>query len=176
MVQLSFTAKTREVLVQERYAHPHPKVPRKLEAVYLTSLDWPHHLIRRICHLSEPVLPRYLRACEQGGRGRPHPVGLHGAAHQSGTPPGEFGGAVPPATTADLRARAATDRSPARRAAQFDPSADLPASRPAAVSQNGLCAGSSRHPGKTGRASGVAKKTSIPNWQKRQRASGRCCS
>ena len=66
MVQLSFTAKTREVLEPERYAHPHPKVQRKLEALYRKSRDLPHHLICRICQITKPTLLRYLRAFEAG--------------------------------------------------------------------------------------------------------------
>ena len=66
MVQLSFTAKIREALEQGRYAHPHPKVVRKLEAVDLKSLALPHHLICRICQITKPPLLRYLRAVEAG--------------------------------------------------------------------------------------------------------------
>ena len=70
MVQLSFTAKTRAALEPERYAHPHPKVQRKLEALYRKSLDLPHHLICRICQITRPTLLRYLRAVEAGGEWR----------------------------------------------------------------------------------------------------------
>ena len=66
MVQLSFTAKIREALEQGRYAHPHPKVQRKLEALYRKSLALPHHLICRICQITKPPLLRYLRAVEAG--------------------------------------------------------------------------------------------------------------
>ena len=64
----SFTATDRAALAAERYLHPHPKVQRKLEAVYLKSLELPHHLICRICQISKPTLVRYLRAFEQIGR------------------------------------------------------------------------------------------------------------
>ena len=67
MICLSFTASDRAALEAERYSHPHPKVPRKLEAVYLKSLELPHHLICRICRISKPTLGRYLRAFEHGG-------------------------------------------------------------------------------------------------------------
>ena len=84
MICLSFTATDRTALEAERYLHPHPKVQRKLEAVYLKSLGLPHHLICRICQISKPTLVRYLRAFEQAGleglkqlgyEGRPN--GLH---------------------------------------------------------------------------------------------------
>ena len=78
MVQLSFTAKTREVLEPERYAHPHPKVQRKLEALYRKSLALPHHLICRICQITKPTLLRYLRAVEAGGVAGRKPLGYAG--------------------------------------------------------------------------------------------------
>src|ERR1039458_8134835 len=88
----SFTATDRAALAAERYLHPHPKVQRKLEAVYLKSLELPHHLICRICQISKPTLVRYLRAFEQEGleglkqlgyEGRPN--GLHPHAAWSST-------------------------------------------------------------------------------------------
>ena len=47
MICPSFTASDRAALEAERYLHPHPKVQRKMEAVYLKSLALPHHLICR---------------------------------------------------------------------------------------------------------------------------------
>jgi hypothetical protein len=52
MICPAFTASDRVALEAERYSHPHPKVQRKLEAVYLKSLELPHHLICRICQIS----------------------------------------------------------------------------------------------------------------------------
>jgi transposase len=85
----SFTASDRAALEAERYLHPHPKVQRKLEAVYLKSLELPHHLICRICQISKPTLVRYLRAFEQEGlnglkqlgyEGRPNRLQPHAAS------------------------------------------------------------------------------------------------
>lgn len=67
MICPSFTAKDRAALQDERYSHPHPKVQRKMEAVYLKSLALPHYLICRICQISKPTLVRYLRAFEEEG-------------------------------------------------------------------------------------------------------------
>ena len=78
MVQLSFTAKIRAALEPDRYAHPHPKVVRKMEAVDLKSLALPHHLICRICQITKPTLLRYLRAVEAGGVAGRKPLGYAG--------------------------------------------------------------------------------------------------
>ena len=67
MIQLEFTQAQIDTLETERYTHPDPKVQRKLETLYLKSLDLPHHQIRRICRLSEPALVRYLRTYAQEG-------------------------------------------------------------------------------------------------------------
>ena len=67
MICLSFTASDRAALEAERSLHPHPKVQRKMEAVYLKSLGLPHHLICRMCQISKPTLGRSLRAFEQAG-------------------------------------------------------------------------------------------------------------
>jgi hypothetical protein len=78
MICPSFTASDRAALEAERYLHPHPKVQRKMEAVYLKSLELPHHLICRICQISKPTLGRYLRAFEQAGVEGLKPLGYKG--------------------------------------------------------------------------------------------------
>ena len=67
MIHITFTAEHIDALEEQRYHHLHPKVQRKMEALYLKSLDLPHHLICRICRIGEPTLVRYLRSFEQGG-------------------------------------------------------------------------------------------------------------
>ena len=62
MIKLTFTAQDNEALEAERYTHPHPKVQRKMEALYLKSLKLEHQLICKICRIEEPTLVRYLRA------------------------------------------------------------------------------------------------------------------
>ena len=89
MICPSFTASDRAALEAERYLHPHPKVQRKMEAIYLKSLELPHHLICRICQISKPTLVRYLRVFEQEGldglkqlgyEGRPNSLHPHAAS------------------------------------------------------------------------------------------------
>ena len=67
MICPAFTDTDRATLEAARYLHPHPKVQRKLEAVYLKSLGLPHQLICRICRISKPTLVRYLRTFEAAG-------------------------------------------------------------------------------------------------------------
>jgi transposase len=88
MIKIPFTAEDCAALEAERYHHPHPKVQRKMEALYLKSLDLPHHLICRICRIGEPTLVRYLRAYEQGGLDELKQLGYQGRpsglkAHQT---------------------------------------------------------------------------------------------
>jgi len=89
MIHLTFTAAESAALETARYTHPHPKVQRKVEALYLKSLDLPHNLILRICRVSEPALLRYLRAYQEGGmeelqrlnyRGRTHDLRPHASS------------------------------------------------------------------------------------------------
>jgi len=67
MIKLIFSASDIESLESERYTHPHPKVQRKMEALYLKSLNLEHHLICLICQIEEPTFVRYLRAYEKSG-------------------------------------------------------------------------------------------------------------
>lgn len=67
MIQLTFSPIEIEALETERYTHPHPKVQRKMEALYLKSLKLEHHLICTICRIKEPTFVRYLRAYESEG-------------------------------------------------------------------------------------------------------------
>ena len=67
MIQLEFRLEDREALAQERFEHPHAQGQRKLEALWLKSLDLPHGLICRICCVSGNTLREYLRDYQQGG-------------------------------------------------------------------------------------------------------------
>jgi transposase len=86
MIQLEFTEAEIKALETERFTHPDPKVQRRMETLYLKSLNLPHYLIRRICRLSEPALVRALRTYAQEGlaglkqnhyRGQPSVLGQH---------------------------------------------------------------------------------------------------
>ena len=172
----SFTASDRAALEAERYRHPHPKVQRKLEAVYLKSLALPHHLICRICQISKPTLVRYLRAFEQAGlngwkqlgyEGRPNRLHPHAASLE------QHFRQNPPSTCAQAQAVIAAQTGVRRgltqgRAFLRRLKMEIP--------QDRLCAGQGGYSGKAGRTGRVSKKTSNPRWPKRKRASGWCFS
>ena len=70
MIQLEFRFEDRAALAEERFEHPHPHVQRKMEALWLKSLDLPHRLICQICCISGNTLREYLRDYQQGGIAR----------------------------------------------------------------------------------------------------------
>lgn len=86
MITIRFTEEEQAELERHRYSHPHSKVQRKMEALYLKSHALPHQLICQICQIEEPTLVRYLRAYERGGvealqslgyKGRPNRLTPH---------------------------------------------------------------------------------------------------
>lgn len=67
MLILEFTESIKEELNHERYHHPHPRVRKKMGALYLKSQGLPHKSIRTIEHICENTLLHYLRDYEKGG-------------------------------------------------------------------------------------------------------------
>ncbi|MCK7491803.1 MAG: IS630 family transposase [Comamonadaceae bacterium] len=67
MVKLEFTADERQRLHYERYYHPHPRVQRKMEALWLKSQGIAHREISRLTGISSTTLTSYLRAYQDGG-------------------------------------------------------------------------------------------------------------
>jgi transposase len=67
MIKLSFTEEAIATLHYERYHHPHPRVQRKMEALYLKSQGLRHYEIAAILQVSEPTLLSYLRDYAEGG-------------------------------------------------------------------------------------------------------------
>ena len=67
MMRLQFTAADIEELRHQRYRHPHPRVQRKMEALYLKALGYPHHEIAKIAGVSETTVRTYFRQYQQGG-------------------------------------------------------------------------------------------------------------
>jgi transposase len=67
MIQLEFTEAEVKVLNYERYHHPHPRVRRKMEALWLKSQGLPHGEIRRLTGICSTTLTSYLRTYDQGG-------------------------------------------------------------------------------------------------------------
>ena len=62
-----FTPADIAALEYERYHHPHPKVQRRMEVLYLKSQGLAHQEIRRLCRISESTLVTYLKLYQTGG-------------------------------------------------------------------------------------------------------------
>jgi transposase len=67
MLQLSFTEDDLKSLAYERFHHPHPRVQRRMEALWLKSQGLPHAKIALLCGVSENTLRSYFRAWQAGG-------------------------------------------------------------------------------------------------------------
>lgn len=67
MIQITFTEEQINQLHHERYAHPHPRVQQKIEALYLKSMGLPHQTICAVCRITRATLVGYLKIyCTQG--------------------------------------------------------------------------------------------------------------
>ena len=67
MLKIEFTAEEILRLGYERYHHPHPRVQRRLEVVYLKALGLPHREISRVAGVGGNTLRSYWRAYQAGG-------------------------------------------------------------------------------------------------------------
>jgi transposase len=67
MIKLEFTEAEKQSLHYERYHHPHPRVQRKMEALWLKSQGVAHSEISRLTGISSTTLTSYLRAYQEGG-------------------------------------------------------------------------------------------------------------
>ena len=67
MVKLEFTVAEQDQLHYERYHHPHPRVQRKMEALWLKSQGVAHRQISRLTGISSTTLTSYLREYQTGG-------------------------------------------------------------------------------------------------------------
>jgi len=66
MIKLEFTEEEQPSLHYERYHHPHPRVQRQMEALWLKSQGVAHREISRLTGISSTTLTRYLRAYQDG--------------------------------------------------------------------------------------------------------------
>jgi len=67
LIEILFSADEIAALHHERFHHPHPRVQRKLEALYLKSQGLPHREIARLVQVSENTLRSYLKDYQAGG-------------------------------------------------------------------------------------------------------------
>jgi transposase len=61
MIHIKFTEEAIKELQYERYHHPHPRVQRKMEALFLKSQGISHGEIGRLTGVSQVTLREYLR-------------------------------------------------------------------------------------------------------------------
>jgi transposase len=66
-MQIEFSAQERQALDHERYHHPHPRVQRKMEVVWLKSLGKEAPEISQIANVSITTVYRYLASYRAGG-------------------------------------------------------------------------------------------------------------
>ncbi len=67
MIKIEFTEEDKKNLHYERFNHPHPRVQKKMEALWLKSRGLPHKTICQLACISKPTLCQYLKDYQQGG-------------------------------------------------------------------------------------------------------------
>ncbi len=67
MITIEFSEADIEALDHERFNHPHPKVRRKMDALYLKAKGLKHREICRLCGISKQTLVTYLTQYKRGG-------------------------------------------------------------------------------------------------------------
>lgn len=67
MIEIQFSEDDIKKLSYERFNHPHPRVQRKMEALWLKSQGLFHKDICRLTGISKATLCTYLRDYQQGG-------------------------------------------------------------------------------------------------------------
>ena len=78
MIQLNMSDEERQILAVERFEHPHPRVQRKMEAAYLTSMGVSRGEVARLVQRTEGTVRSSVSAYRDGGikalrRFNPHP-------------------------------------------------------------------------------------------------------
>jgi transposase len=68
MIKIAVSKKQKEQFHFERYNHPHPHVQKKMEVLYLKSIDkLSHELICEIARVTPNTLRAYLKQYKEGG-------------------------------------------------------------------------------------------------------------
>lgn len=67
MINIEFTEEEKRALNHERYNHPHPKVQRKMEALWLKSQGESHKTIARLTGVTVNMVTRYIKEYQAGG-------------------------------------------------------------------------------------------------------------
>lgn len=67
MIKIEFTEEEKKILNCERYHHPHPRVQRKMETLWLKSQGESHQRIAQLTGVSINVITQYVKDCKAGG-------------------------------------------------------------------------------------------------------------
>jgi len=67
MINIKFSEKEKQIFDYYRFHHPHPRVQKKMEALWLKSQELPHSLICQLTNISPNTLRTYLKEYQQGG-------------------------------------------------------------------------------------------------------------
>lgn len=67
MIKIEFTEEEKKILNCERYHHPHPRVQRKMEALWLKSQGESHQRIAQLTGVSINVITQYVKDYKTGG-------------------------------------------------------------------------------------------------------------
>lgn len=67
MIEIKFSEEEIRQLNHERYHYPHPRVQRKMEALWLKSQKLSHREICRLTGISRPTFVSYLKDYKKGG-------------------------------------------------------------------------------------------------------------
>jgi len=67
MIRLHFTEEDKQALNYERYHHPHPRVQRKMEAVWLKSQGESHQRIAQLTGVTVNTVSQLLKDYQAGG-------------------------------------------------------------------------------------------------------------
>ncbi len=78
MITIEFSGEEIDALDYERFHHPHPKVQKKMEVLYLKAQGVLHQEICRLCNISKGTLVSYLRQYQEGGIERLKHLGYKG--------------------------------------------------------------------------------------------------
>ena len=65
--RLSFSQEDVRILAQERYAHPDPRVQKRMEVLWLISQKVTHHEAARLAGVSRATAERYVAIYRRGG-------------------------------------------------------------------------------------------------------------
>ena len=67
MTGLTFSEQDRQLLHQERFEHPHPRVQQRMEVLWLISQGLVYPEVARLAGVSEATVDRYVAIYRQGG-------------------------------------------------------------------------------------------------------------